>query len=343
MTSAVYARETSVMTLSVGVQSWSMQSTYMRPRPHAQLYEECVRDAQLAESLGFDSFWMGEHHFVYDGYAPSLVVAAGAILAATKTINVGSAIMLLPLHDPGRVAEGAAALADLAPGRFHLGVAAGWREIEFLGSGIDLADRGRTMDEYLTALVEGPWAERLAGTDIIVGGEAPAALRRAGRFGLPLLLAAAGPPEIQSRLAIWRENLQGDPAAVRTRLCRDVWVDYDEARIEWNKGRMAEAWRFYAGWDAEHADARKAADEAGAASAPPAEKYNSSLLIHAALGAPDEVLATLCELVDAGIDELILKVRFDGIQPSIVTECLETLATEVLPPLREHARATGSA
>jgi len=42
-----------------------MQSTYMRPRSHTGLYE-----AQLAESLGFGSFWMGEHHFAYDGLLP---------------------------------------------------------------------------------------------------------------------------------------------------------------------------------------------------------------------------------------------------------------------------------
>ena len=83
------------MSLVVGVNSWSMQSTYMRPRSHRELYREALREAQLAESLGFESFWMGEHHFAYDGYSPSLMVAASRLLAGTSTLKVGSGIMLL--------------------------------------------------------------------------------------------------------------------------------------------------------------------------------------------------------------------------------------------------------
>ena len=66
------------MTLDIGVCSWSMQSTYMRPRSHRHSYEEARAQARLAESLGFDSFWMGSHHFAYDGYCPSLLCAASA-------------------------------------------------------------------------------------------------------------------------------------------------------------------------------------------------------------------------------------------------------------------------
>src|ERR1700712_585250 len=117
-----------------------MQSTYMRPRTHGALYRETLREARLAESLGYDSFFMGEHHFAYDGYCPSLVAAASRLLAGTSTLKVGTGILLLPLHDPERIAEGVAAINDFAPGRFRLGVAGGWREVEYLASGLELKD-----------------------------------------------------------------------------------------------------------------------------------------------------------------------------------------------------------
>jgi len=84
------------MRLGIGI--FGMQSVPQRPDHHAKLYRDLLDDAELAESLGFDSIWLSEHHFWFDGYCPADLVAAGAILGRTSKLGVGTAVMLL--HRP---------------------------------------------------------------------------------------------------------------------------------------------------------------------------------------------------------------------------------------------------
>jgi alkanesulfonate monooxygenase SsuD/methylene tetrahydromethanopterin reductase-like flavin-dependent oxidoreductase (luciferase family) len=323
------------MTVVVGVNAWSMQSTYMRSRPHREMYREMLREAQLAESLGFESFWLGEHHFAYDGYCPSMIVAAGRLLAGTTTLKVGSGIMLLPLHDGERVAEGVAALNSFAPGRFRLGVAGGWREVEYLGSGIALKDRPRLMDEYLGALVDGEYADRFGATEIYMGGGSPAAIRRAGRFGTGLILAYAGPKEAAERRELLEQNLRENPRTTpRIASIRDVWVARDPARLEWIRGRLAEMWRFYARFD----DAKvKVHHVHGAEPSDNVDENVPSMMAFGTQGDPEQVYEELAAIVRTGIDELVIRVRFDGIDPELVEDQLRILADEVVPELRKIA------
>jgi alkanesulfonate monooxygenase SsuD/methylene tetrahydromethanopterin reductase-like flavin-dependent oxidoreductase (luciferase family) len=276
---------------------------------------------------------MGEHHFAYDGYSPSLVVAASRLLAATTELKVGSGIMILPLHDPERVAEGVAAINSFAPGRFRLGIAGGWREVEYLASGLELKDRGRVFEEYLAALVDGEYAERLGDAEIFVGGASPPVLRRAGRYGVSLLLAYAGPAEATARRAIWEQHLRAEPRQQpKIATIRDVWVDRDPQRLDWVRARMAEMWRFYARFDdakvKEHHVPGEKPKEGIEANIPSMMKFGT-------LGSPEEVFDELSEIVQTGVDELVLRVRFDGIEPHYVDECLQLLADEVVPGLRK--------
>src|SRR5581483_7025057 len=105
-----------------------------------------------AESLGFDSIWLSEHHFWFDGYCPADLVAAGAVLGHTKKLRVGTAVMLLPMHSVEKVAGDAATLSRLGDGRLLLGVALGYRDSEFDGFGLRRKDRGKTMDTMLPRL-----------------------------------------------------------------------------------------------------------------------------------------------------------------------------------------------
>ncbi len=117
------------------------------PRSLESFYAETLDQIAWAEELGYRSVWLTEHHFVEDGYTPSPLVIAGAIAARTKEMVMSTSLMLLPLHDPIRLAEDAATLSILSGGRFHLGLGIGYRQIEFDTFGRKLSHRPSLMEE----------------------------------------------------------------------------------------------------------------------------------------------------------------------------------------------------
>jgi len=124
---------------------------FRNPGPDApafeDFYEAVLEQIVVAEQLGFGSVWLTEHHFVDDGYTPSPLVLAAAIGARTQHLRLGTNLMILPLHDPVRIAEDAATLSILTRGRFDLGVAIGYREAEFDAFGRSLKHRPSLIEE----------------------------------------------------------------------------------------------------------------------------------------------------------------------------------------------------
>ena len=167
-----------------------------------QLYAESLEQITWAESIGFNSVWLTEHHFVQDGYTPSPLVIAAAIGARTQSMRIGTNLMLLPLADPVRLAEDAASLSLLTGGRFDLGVGLGYRELEFDYFGRSLRNRPSLMEEGV-AILRKAWSgepinfsgKRFQIGDlavapvpektprILMGGMAPPAIERAARLG----------------------------------------------------------------------------------------------------------------------------------------------------------------
>lgn len=104
----------------------------------AEAIRETVEIAKSAEAAGCDTLWLPEHHFL-DGYsnsaAPDLILAA--ISQATRSINLGFAIIPLPIHEPVRIAERLATLEALAPGRVRWGVGRGVTVTELMGFSVN--------------------------------------------------------------------------------------------------------------------------------------------------------------------------------------------------------------
>src|ERR1700733_568198 len=144
--------------VDVGVGLWAMRATARRPASFPRLYSELLDDARLVDELGFHSLWIAEHHFWYDGWCPAPLVAACAVLGATRRLHVGTGIMLLPLYEPDDAIERVASAYELASGRLELGVGLGYRDAEFDAFGLARRQRGRRMEAGLAALAQ--WAER---------------------------------------------------------------------------------------------------------------------------------------------------------------------------------------
>ena len=100
-----------------------------------------------AEEGGFDDIWLSEHHFLEDCYSPSMLAIGCAIAVKTKRIRIGTSVLLLPLHDPVRVAEDAATLDVISGGRLELGLGVGYKVEELKAWGIEPKSRGRRMEE----------------------------------------------------------------------------------------------------------------------------------------------------------------------------------------------------
>jgi len=103
------------------------------------LYDALLSQVTAAESLGFDSIWLTEHHFTDDGYLPALMPAAAAIAALTTRVTIGTYVLLAPFYHPLKLAENAAFVDVLSHGRLRLGIGLGYRAEEFEGFGVPRA------------------------------------------------------------------------------------------------------------------------------------------------------------------------------------------------------------
>ena len=92
----------------------------------------------MAESLGFQSIWGVEHHFTDYTMCPDVLQMLTYFAAKSDTLLLGSMVVVLPWHNPMRVAEEVSMLDNLSNGRVILGLGRGLGRVEFEGFGVDM-------------------------------------------------------------------------------------------------------------------------------------------------------------------------------------------------------------
>jgi alkanesulfonate monooxygenase SsuD/methylene tetrahydromethanopterin reductase-like flavin-dependent oxidoreductase (luciferase family) len=311
------------VSLRLGLGVFGMQAVPQRPDHHAKLYRDLLDDAELAESLGFDSIWLSEHHFWFDGYCPADLVAAGAIVGRTKRIRVGTAVMLLPMHSVEKVAGDAAAVNRLSGGRLVLGVALGYRDAEFDGFGVRRKDRGKLMDSMLPRL-----AESCAGADpavpLYVGVATAVAAERAGRLGLPLFAdSTMNPAELREMLAAYNTAAAGagvSPPSTHA-LQRDVFVTDDRAR-DWDRllPELRYMRRQYGGWSFPRHVNEPVGDYMARLEGDIEAKLRNLII-----GRPDEVAERLREFADLGFDLIVCRSQFGNLPRDLLRNAIAGL------------------
>jgi probable F420-dependent oxidoreductase len=169
-----------------------------------RLYREILDQIAWGGNNGFDDVWLSEHHFIEDGYLPSILPVAAAIAARTQRIRIASGVLLMPFHNPIRLAEDIATVDVISGGRFELGVGIGFKREEFTGFGVSSKERGARTDQSLDIIRRALAGETITFKSeffdfqnirvtpepiqkphppIWLGGFTPPALRRAVRFG----------------------------------------------------------------------------------------------------------------------------------------------------------------
>ena len=178
----------------------------LEPGAMSARYQAFVEMARYADEHGVGIVTLEEHHGADDGWSPSPMVMAGLVFGATKTLTVSIFALLLPLHDPLRVAEDLAVLDLASGGRLTTVLGLGYRPEEYAAHGKDWKQRGALMDECVDTLLKAWTGEPFdyRGTTVrvtpkpltqphpmvLLGGTSKPAARRAARFGLPMMAAA---------------------------------------------------------------------------------------------------------------------------------------------------------
>lgn len=121
-----------------------------------QIVKEQLDLMQAAEDLGFDSIWPAEHHFTEYGYCASTALMLAPIARVTKRIRLGTGVVVLPFHNPIRVAEEFALLDLMSDGRLDFGVGRGYQPIEYKGFQVDQS-KSRTMFKEELEIILQAW------------------------------------------------------------------------------------------------------------------------------------------------------------------------------------------
>ena len=121
--------------------------------PDARVWDEEIRLARLAADLGFDCLWSAEHHFNDYSFVPDNLQLMTYLTALCPDIDLGTAAVILPWHDPLRVAENAAVLDMLSRGRLRLGFGRGLARREFAAFRLSMDESRERFDEAAPMIV----------------------------------------------------------------------------------------------------------------------------------------------------------------------------------------------
>ncbi|AEV71198.1 flavin-dependent oxidoreductase, F420-dependent methylene-tetrahydromethanopterin reductase [Mycolicibacterium rhodesiae NBB3] len=123
-------------------------------QPARRTFAELVESIVAAEEIGYDSVWIGQHHFSpEDGGVPSPLVVLAAAAARTRRIQLGTAVIALPFEHPIRLAEDLAVLDEISEGRVQVGLGGARGDLQAFNTfGVDFSARHDLFDQHLEVL-----------------------------------------------------------------------------------------------------------------------------------------------------------------------------------------------
>jgi alkanesulfonate monooxygenase SsuD/methylene tetrahydromethanopterin reductase-like flavin-dependent oxidoreductase (luciferase family) len=316
-----------------------------------------IEQVKLAERLGFDSVWAGEHHLT-DGFHffPQLALLSH-LAAYSGDMNLGTNLVLLPLHPPVDIAEQVALIDQLCGGRFILTLGQGYRQEEFDAFGVDMKDRlARFVDGI--QVIRRLWSERdvdhetewysLAGATvrpapaqpggppIWIGASAERAIKRAGRLADAFMaMPNATKGEVTSQLQMFgdaRAQAGLAPALEAGRLI-EVFCHSDSGEARRRVApHLLTKYAAYASWGLQNSGSDENVEGQSVE-----EQFSHLAKDRFVVGDPDEVVEGLvAQHQEVGLTHLTMRVTWPGSDPAHAMECIELLGTEVLPRVRRR-------
>jgi alkanesulfonate monooxygenase SsuD/methylene tetrahydromethanopterin reductase-like flavin-dependent oxidoreductase (luciferase family) len=296
-----------------------------------------------AEALGFKSSFSVEHHFTGWNQVSATLMLLMALATRTTTLRLGTAVIVLPWHNPVLLAEQAATLDLVSGGRFDFGIGKGYRHSEFKGFQISPAEADARFEEAVAVMirafttrerfshrgrfwhfedivVEPPPAQKPHPPFWVAAASEPS-IRRAAARGFNLILDQyASPQQIAERIAIYKaerraHGLGFDPMQVA--VARQLYVAKDEADKQAALARQAAYTR-------RTVDVSRTPDRQGGSHVLAYADKAGGTEAHALYGTPDEICATLDALRNGGASYVLLTIAGGG-------EQLRRFARDIMP------------
>ncbi|MDD3517387.1 MAG: LLM class flavin-dependent oxidoreductase [Chromatiales bacterium] len=343
-------------------------------RDEARMYADALDEIALADTLGFTTAWLVEHHFMPEyshATAPEMFLAAAS--QRTQRLRLGHAVVPLPYHHPLRVAERLATLDVLSGGRVEFGFGRGFSPTEYAAFGVAMADSRALTEEAFEILrlsftgepvrFHGkhfhfddlpllPRCVQRPHPPLWTAAVSPDSFELAARLGVGVLVGPFKPwfmvhEDIRRYRAHWRSMhgdgppLPGQNPRVAMTLGIHCHADRRQARRE---AKQAFEWfyRRLLGQTRPILEQLYAGYEYyrrfGALSGLVDKAVNLTLLNRlgmAVVGDPDDCIERLCELEAAGVDHVLLAFGAGAMPTAAVREAMQLFADRVMPAFAE--------
>lgn len=320
-----------------------------------EVYANAIAQAELADTLGFDAVWLAEHHFSSYGYSPNPLYLAVKIAERTKKVRIGTAVVVLPLHHPLRLAEDIAMVDQLTGGRLEVGFGRGYQDYEFQRLGIPLNENRALFDEGIDIIVKALTQEtfshngqyhQIPETTIFprpvqqphpqfwVAAQSPPSIVATVNRGFKCITGGSSAPsgEVQNNWEVFRsaveESGQGWPQEFAVQ--KQVFVSEDEDTA---RGHVRNALWHYRMVRALRGNTQKVKDglalEIPLADEPTSENIYDNWLL---FGDPNTCAEKIQQLVDTtGITYLNCVFAIGRMKHEEITRSMELFAQEVMP------------
>lgn len=305
-----------------------------------ELHAAALEYSRWADEQGLDLVVLSEHHGIEDGYLPSPLVFGGAVAGRTRRIGISIAALLVPLHDPLRLAEDIAVLDLASGGRLSIVAGIGYRREEYAMLGRDWSTRVADFEEKVGVL-RSAWTGEPFEHDgrtvrvtprpaqdphppLFLGGSVEAAARRAARLGLGFFPAVGDRSLAEAYKDECRRLGVPEGAVLMPRGPGAVFVSEDPERTWATIGEhlLYDA-ATYASWQGRGQRSQVKAEAATVDELRAGGVYQ--------VLTPDEVVALAGELGRGGT--ITLHPLAGGIPPAVAEEGLDLVARRVLPAL----------
>ncbi|MGZ4126140.1 MAG: LLM class flavin-dependent oxidoreductase [Actinomycetota bacterium] len=322
-------------------------------RSDEEIYAQALDLAALAERSGLDSVWVSEHHFVDDGYLPSLLPMCAAIAARTERVEIGTALLLAPLYEPLRLAEDAAVVDLVSRARLILGLGLGWRAEEFDALGVPLRERVARLEGTIAALRQAwsgelvvgdgdvsypdvpvtPRPARPGGPPVWIGALTEPAVRRAGRIADGFMATEVTPESFGEQVRWAREERERAGLDPSTRAPSLHLPTFAVEGVEGRAWELVRPFHHYVAWKYDDMDAARS--RTGPAPAPPPIEDEAGLRASIVVGRPERVAERIRAFADAagGDVHFIARAYWPGMDPSLQDEAVRALGERVAPLL----------